>query len=348
MKTKTKFGIVGAGAIAQTWAQAFENMKLAKLVAVADIRASAARTLAEAFGCQSFETYENLFDTCKVDAVIICTPPATHASVARFFLERNVHVLCEKPLSIDVESAVAMVETAQKAGVLLTMASKFRYVEDVIRAKSIITSGILGEIILFENAFTSRVDMSARWNSNVKMSGGGVLIDNGTHSVDIMRYFLGPLIDVHVVEGKRSQGLPVEETVRIFARSATGVMGSIDLSWSINKELDSYINIYGSQGTISVGWRESKYRQSSSPDWAVFGKGYDKLQAFGSQLTNFVKAMMGEERLLIDAEDAIASVEVIQTANEALQRDPWTAVHRKTSLSKTRAPKPDTLPAGAR
>ena len=56
-------------------------------------------------------------------------------------------------------------------------------------------------------------------------------------------------------------------------------MGSIDLSWSINKELDSYINIYGSHGTICVGWKESKYRQPSSRDWVVFGKGYDKVQA---------------------------------------------------------------------
>src|SRR5262249_22107237 len=162
-------------------------------------------------------------------------------------------------------SARLMLDAARRASIKLSMGSKFRYVEDVIRAKSIVTSGILGEIILFENVFTSRVDMSSRWNSDLRVSGGGVLIVNGAHSADLMRYCLGPVADVHVVEGKRVQGLPVEDTVRIFVRSGAGVMGSIDLSWSINKELDSYLNIYGSHGTISVGWRESKYRQSSSP-----------------------------------------------------------------------------------
>jgi predicted dehydrogenase len=141
-----------------------------------------------------------------------------------------------------------------------------------------------------------------------------------------MRYFLGPLADVQVVEGKRSQRLAVEETVRIFVRSVSGVLGSIDLSWSINKELDSFLNIYGSQGVISVGWRESRYRLASSRDWVVFGKGYDKVQAFRSQITNFANAIRGEEPLLITAEDAVASVEVIEAAYRALRQDHWTTV----------------------
>jgi predicted dehydrogenase len=237
--------------------------------------------------------------------------------------------LCEKPLSIDFKSAKMMVDAAQRARLKLTMASKFRYVEDVVRAKSIVTSGILGEIVLFENAFTSRVDMSYRWNAAPQISGGGVLIDNGTHSIDLMRYFLGPLAEVQVIEGKRVQGLPVEDTAHIFVRSASGVIGSIDLSWSINKEFDSYINIYGSNGTIAVGWKESKYRQSSSPDWIVFGKGYDKIQAFQSQIDNFSKAILGKEALLVTAEDALASVEVIETAYKALRRNHWVAVDHK-------------------
>jgi predicted dehydrogenase len=220
-----------------------------------------------------------------------------------------------------------MLDVAQASGAILTMGSKFRYVEDVIRAKSIVTSGILGEVILFENAFTSRVDMAQRWNSNPKISGGGVLIDNGAHSVDIMRYFLGPIGDVQVIEGKRVQGLSVEDTVRVFVRSKGGVMGNVDLSWSINKELDSYINIYGSNGTISVGWKESKYRQSSSRDWVIFGKGYNKVQAFRSQLENFARTIRGEDRLLITAEDALASVQVIEAAYSSIKQHNWMPVN---------------------
>lgn len=324
---KLKFGLVGAGAIAQTYAQVFENGQQAELVAVADIRGEAAKALAERGKCQSYNSYEDMVQKNKLDATIVCTPPSTHPEICQHLFGKGIHVLCEKPLSIEAKTAKSMVEAAKKAGVKFTMASKFRYVDDVVRAKSIVTSGILGEIVLFENAFTSRVNMAGRWNSVPEVGGGGVLIDNGTHSLDVMRYFLGPLAEVQVVEGKRVQGLPVEDTVRIFVRSEAGVMGSIDLSWSINKELDSYINIYGSRGTIFIGWKESKYRQSSSPDWVVFGKGYDKIQAFRSQIDNFVKAIQGEEALLITPEDALASVEAIEAAYAALKENKWTVIN---------------------
>lgn len=324
---KLKFGLVGAGGIAQSYAQAFEQSTLARLVGVADVRLDAAQAMAERLGGQSFATYQQLAESLALDAVIICTPPITHPEITQYFTQRQVNVLCEKPLSVDSKSAAMMLESAKQAGVLLTMASKFRYVEDVIRAKSLVMSGILGEIVLFENAFTSRVDMTSRWNSNPAISGGGVLIDNGTHSIDIMRYFLGPLAEVQVVEGKRIQGLPVEDTVRIFIKSASGVVGNVDLSWSINKELDSYIRIYGSQGTISIGWKESKYRQSSSPEWIGFGNGYNKVQAFCSQIDNFSKAILGQETLLISPEDSIASVEVIEAAYDSMRRTQWTSIH---------------------
>jgi predicted dehydrogenase len=326
MSQPLAFGLVGAGSIAPAYVDALEGSPTCRLVGVADLRPDAAQALALRAGCPAFGSHQALLEACRLDAVIVCTPPATHPALACCFLERGVHTLCEKPLAIDVESASLMVEAARRHGVTLTMGSKFRYVDDVVKAKAIVTSGILGEIILFENAFTSRVDMRGRWNADPRVSGGGVLIDNGAHAVDLMRYFLGPLGEVQVVEGKRVQGLPVEDTVRIFVRSLSGVMGSIDLSWSINKELDSYINIYGSRGTIAVGWQASKYRQSTSPDWVVFGGGYSKVQAFRNQIRNFSRAIRGEEALLITAEDALASVQVIEAAYSALRQEPWIPV----------------------
>lgn len=325
MSAPLRFGLVGTGGIAQAYLAAFRATAEAQLVAVADVRPEAARAFAQGTGCAVHATHEELAEA-GCDAVVVCTPPATHPEICHHLIDRGVAVLCEKPLAIDAKAARGLVDAAQSAGVPFTMASKFRYVDDVIRARSILESGILGEIVLFENAFTGRVDMGSRWNSDPAVSGGGVLIDNGTHSVDLMRYFLGPIAQVQAIEGKRVQGLAVEDTARIFLRSAAGVLGSVDLSWSLDKELDSYIDIYGSEGVVRVGWRESKYRQMASPKWVVFGSGYDKVRAFTSQIENFARSIRGEETLLITAEDAIASVEVMEAVYRSLEESHWIPV----------------------
>jgi predicted dehydrogenase len=326
MGERLRFGLVGAGAIAQTYAPAFEQSEGAVVVAVADTRPEAATAMAERLKATAYATPEALLAGTPVDAVVIATPPDRHPEIAVRFLERGIHVLCEKPFALDVAGARSMVEAAQRSGAVLTMASKFRYVDDVVKAKSLMASGSLGEMVLFENAFTSRVDMTQRWNSDRSVSGGGVLVDNGTHSVDIMRYLLGPVAEVQVVEGRRVQGLKVDETVHVHARSAGGVDGSIDLSWSINKELERYLSLYGSEGTVVVGWKESRFRPASSRDWVVIGKGYDKFQAFRGQIANFVGAVAGREPLLITTDDAIASVEVIEAANRSLVDSRWVKV----------------------
>jgi predicted dehydrogenase len=323
---KIRFGMVGAGAIAQAYAQAFQECEAARLVGVADLRLEAAEAIAETLDCRGFSSYETMAEAGPLDAVVVCTPPVTHPEICCWFLERGVHTLCEKPLAVDSDSANTMFDAAARGGAKLTMASKFRYVDDVTRAKAIVTSGILGDLVLFENTFTGYVDMSSRWNSDPAVSGGGVLIDNGTHSVDIMRYFLGPLAELQVVEGKRIQSLWVEDTVRMFVRSTSGVMGTIDLSWTIDKRQPNYISIYGSQGTVLVGWKESKYRRSSDQDWIVFGNGYRKVDAFKNQIDNFARAIRGEEMPVINPSDAVASVEVIEAAYEALKRNQWEPV----------------------
>ena len=162
-----------------------------------------------------------------------------------------MNVLCEKPLCLSVAEARQMIETAEKTGVVFTMATKFRYCEDVVKAKSILASGILGEVVQFENAFTAKVDMSKRWNSDAEISGGGVLIDNGTHSVDIIRYFLGAITDVLALETSGTQNLSVDENVKLLAKTENGVAASVDLTWGINKELPNFISIYGTNGTLA-------------------------------------------------------------------------------------------------
>ncbi len=320
MQKKLRFGIVGAGAVAQSYVLAFEQCEDAEIVAIADIRAEAANAVAQGIRCRSYDRFERMAEDCDLDAAIVCTPPSTHPEICIHLVERGIPVLCEKPFSVDIQSAQEMLDAARKSGVILTMASKFRYVGDIVRAKSMVASGVLGGLISLENTFASRVDMAARWNSRPEISGGGVLIDNGAHSVDLMRYFVGSSGDVRAFEGKRTQGLSVEETVMVYIRSVSGVICRFDLSWSISKRNDSYLDIYGTRGAISVGWKRSQYLDYSHGEWVEFGHGYSKVKAFRNQIENFSRALRDEETLSITGEDAIASVRMIESAYEALRR----------------------------
>jgi len=325
MSGELRFALVGAGAIASTYEAAFAQSGNVRVTAVCDVHKAAADAMAGRLDARAFATVESLLLHGDFDAAVVCTPPATHEEIATRLLKSGKHVLCEKPLATNVPSAWRMLEAARRGNALLTMASKFRYVADVRAAQSLVRAGGVGELVSVENAFTSRVDMRNRWNADPKMSGGGVLIDNGTHAVDVLRYFMGNLRDVQIVEGRRLQGLPVEDTVRLFVHNDNGVMGTSDLSWSINKELDTYVRVYGSEGTVLVGWKQSRYRRGDG-EWHVFGNGYDKLQAFRDQIDNFAGAIDGTQELLITQRDALASVEVIRAGYAALERARWERV----------------------
>ena len=328
---KLKFALIGTGGIAQTYAQAFQTSECCQLIAVADVRKESADAFAEPFGATSYENYKTLAENEMIDAVIISTPPNSHPEIAMYFMQRGTNVLCEKPLCLSVAEAKEMIDCAEKSNVKFTMATKFRYVEDVIKAKSMIASGVLGDIVQFENAFTARVDMSKRWNSDFEVSGGGVLMDNGTHSVDIIRYFLGAISEVLAVETGKTQNLSVDENVKLLVKTAHDVTASVDLTWGINKELPNFISVYGTNGTLHIGWSASKYKLNSNPDWTVFGKGYDKVQAFRSKIENFANAIHGTEELLTKPEDALASVEVIEAAYKSLNQNLWQPVSSQWS-----------------
>jgi predicted dehydrogenase len=294
------------------------------VTAVVDPRTEAAEALAEPFGAAALEDV-SLLD--GVDAAVVCTPPVTHAEVCCALLGRGVAVLCEKPLAIGSVAAQRIVDTARANGAALSMASKFRYVPDVVQARSLIAGGLLGEVVWVESVFSSSIDMSKRWNSDPAVSGGGVVIDNGTHSVDIVRYLVGPVTEVLAVENRHAEGLEVEDTATLLLRTASGVQANVTLSWTVDRMADHYLVVTGHDGTLEAGWRQSRYKRRTSTEWTPFGDGYDKLAAFRNQIANFAGVVRGTEESLVSHEDALASVAVIEAAYASLRGGGvWTEV----------------------
>lgn len=318
--------IVGAGRIASDYATAIAALDGVELAAVVDVNPDAAAALAAPAGAASFATVADMLAAEKIDGALVSAPPAFHPALASELLEARVPVLCEKPLCITSAQAERLCDLARNQDVVFTMATKFRFVDDVAEARELIRSGRIGEVLLFENAFTGRVDMTGRWNSDKAISGGGVLIDNGTHSVDLVRHFLGPIESVQAIEGKRMQAVDVEDSVTVFCRSRSGAMCTVDLSWSLNKELPTYLSIYGSEGVLRLGWKGGEVKGVGDADWVAFGSGYGKVAAFSNQVRDFVGAARGEHHAEVSMSDALASVRVIEAAYRSIAANRWEPV----------------------
>ncbi len=326
MPDKFRVAVVGTGRIAQTHLQACRAVEEVVIAAVADTDAEVAHAAAEAHGCRAYPDHRELLAAEKLDAVMVCTPPATHHAIVLDCVRAGLSVLVEKPVAITTAEVREMRQAADKAGRVLMMASKFRYTPDMISARALIRAGILGTPVFFENTFASWLDVTKRWNADPKLSGGGVLIDNGTHSIDIARYLLGPITEVMAWEGRKVQTIPVEDTAHISLRAGDGVTGTIDLSWSVQKDRESYVDVYGTEGMLSIGWRTSRYRQNRATSWVSFGKGYDKLASFSGQLRNFIGCCRGGEAPLITGDDAVASVCAIEAAYASVAAGAWRPV----------------------
>ena len=273
------FGLIGAGGIAQSYLQVFSGLKAAHIAAVADVRLDAATSAAEALGCEAFGSWEELASRrARCGAHL-------HAAV---LTRRNRQALpgasaspcCARSRSPSTSSdARELAAASVKNHTLLTMASKFRYVQDVIRAKSILDVRNPRR----HHPVRERLRLAGKDVQPLELRSGG----QRRRRAHRQRHALGrhhpifPGTDRGGAGGRRKAradagGRGHRADVRAGCQRRSG---TIDLSWSLDKERDSYIEIYGSNGTVRVGWKESKFRQATSRDWVVFGSGYDKIAA---------------------------------------------------------------------
>lgn len=321
-----RVALVGCGAIARAHARALEHTAdILEPVALMDIDATALERMCRETGLPGHASLTALMEQEEPDAALVLTPPSSHEPIVCELLRSGVHVLCEKPLATAPELALGMVGTARKADRVLMMGSKYRYAEDLIEARGILREGRVGEVLLFEILFSTLVDMSARWNAVPAISGGGVLMDNGCHCAEIARFLLGPVTRVRARLEHR-EGLEVEDTAQVLLEVLGGAIGSVELSWTGHREARAYLRVYGSEGTLEIGWTGSRYYREGDAGWTDFGSGYDKLTAMQRQLRNFAGSIRGSEVPMITADDALASVKVIDAAYRSATGQTWTEV----------------------
>ena len=189
-----KIAIIGCGTIGNTHAAAFNGCEDAELVYAVDLIKAKAEAFAEKYNILNVETdYHKMLKDPEIDAVSVCLPNYLHCPVTIDALQAGKHVLCEKPIALNLEEAVSMRDEAKKQNLQCVIGVVNRFNDNVNAIKNLITNGDLGKVYHVNLSFQSyrSIPGMGRWFTNKKESGGGVMIDWGIHFIDLALYCLG-------------------------------------------------------------------------------------------------------------------------------------------------------------
>jgi predicted dehydrogenase len=290
-----------------------------EVVACVDTSLERAQAFARDVGGRPYRSHAEMLANESLDAVSLCTVPSSHRDIAIDLLRSGAHVLCEKPLAISVAEAEQMSQAAKEFNRLLFTAFKFRFHDEVRKAKELIHTGSLGRILNFRLMFGGYIDMHGQWYAQKALAGGGIIMDNGPHAADLMRYLFGCDVKSVTAQVARIQNLEVEDTAKLDVCMANETPGTGDLSWSVRIPARSYLEIYGEDGAASLDGDGISYRFKTWSEWKREANAVDAKGAFARQIHYFVDATLGQNPLALGNGEGLASQRVIEAAYESVR-----------------------------
>lgn len=250
-----KFAIFGCGVIAGFHAAALADVKGAELYACADVFAPAAEKFAAAHGIHMHSDFDALLADECVDVVNICTPNGTHAELAIKALEAGKNVVLEKPMAITTADCDRIIEAAAKSKGRITVISQLRTSPDIIRARDIVNSGAIGKIVLADltmKYYRAPDYFKGSWRGTKKMDGGGALMNQGIHGVDLLQYLVGSVKNIQSVVRTLHHEIEVEDTAVCTLEFANSALGVIVASTATHPGFERQIRINGTRGAVEI------------------------------------------------------------------------------------------------
>lgn len=251
-------GVIGVGRMGQTHARAVAGLGAeARLVAVADVREGAARTVAEHCGAARYYTdAEEMLHDPEIQGVIIATPTHTHLAWVRKAAAAGRHILCEKPLTLTLEETDEAIRVARQAGVRLQVGLMRRFDPDVREAKRALTEGRIGKPVIYKAV--QRDESAPPPTFCDPAVSGGILVDMGIHEFDVGRWLFGQEVsEVYAVAGpivhEEVGAVGDIDNVCVQLRLAGGGIGHVDLSRNARYGDDVRFELLGSEGALFWG-----------------------------------------------------------------------------------------------
>jgi myo-inositol 2-dehydrogenase/D-chiro-inositol 1-dehydrogenase len=317
-------GLIGAGKIGRFHARTITNgVAGLKLAAVADVEPAAARAVADELGCEALDVAV-LLD--RVDAVLITTPPDTHAELIRRAAAARRHIFCEKPLATSVEDARGALAAAESAGVRLQIGYNRRFDERFRDVRDAVAQGRIGTPWLIR--ISSR-DPSPPPAAYLPHS-GGVFLDTTSHDLDLARFVLGAEITEVAARGAslvdpNAAALGDVDTLVLSLSFSNGAFGAIDNCRASAYGYDQRLEVHGSEGLAAADNDRRRlatladaggFHEPTLPDFYIDRYG----PAFVRELESFANALRGGE-VEVTGRDGLAAVFAATAARRALDED---------------------------
>ena len=251
------FAILGAGMVAEYHLNAIQECADlgARLVGVGHYNPARYEDISERFGAPA-SSYDELLADPAVDAVCICTPSGHHAQQAIAAASSGKHVLVEKPMALSLADADAMIAACRENGVQLGVCLQRRAEPLFRRVHDAIHGGDLGEITLGVVTMPYFRDepyyAQAEWRGTWAMDGGGVLMNQGIHIVDLLLWFLGDPVEVHAFADSRHRSVEIEDTAGAVLRFANGTVATITATVATEPGFPHRLEVYGTNGGIQI------------------------------------------------------------------------------------------------
>jgi predicted dehydrogenase len=342
MPEKLRFGIVGCGVIGPVHAEAIASLPDAELISVVDIQPEQAQELADTFRVKPYTQLQHMLDNEPLDVVIICAPSGLHGELACQVMRTGRHVIIEKPMEITREAIDEMLRVQQETGVKLAVISQHRFDEATLQVHDLVEEKAFGRLIL-GNAIvpwwrSQQYYDSGDWRGTWKLDGGGVLMNQSIHSIDLLQWLMGPVKSVYGYTDTLVHRMETEDVAVAILRFASGALGTIAATTGAYPGVTTRIEIFGDQGSAVIendrlsylhlsrddketisAYGVSPQERKKEEDTASTSKNPAALSAnsHALQIADMIRAIREDRAPLVDGNEGRHPVEIILSIYES-------------------------------
>jgi UDP-N-acetyl-2-amino-2-deoxyglucuronate dehydrogenase len=282
MADTLRFGIIGCGVIGSVHAEAIASLPAAQLVAVTDRIQTNAQKLAGRYGIKAYTNLQEMLDREKLDVVNICTPSGNHREHACAAIRSGRHVIIEKPIEITLPAIDEIVRAQQEMRVKLAVISQHRFDPAALQVHALVEEHTFGRLVL-GNAIvpwwrSQAYYDSGAWRGTWALDGGGVLMNQSIHSIDLLQWFMGPVKSLFAYTDRLAHRMETEDVAVAILRFKNGALGAIAATTGAYPGVTTRIEIFGDQGSAVIENDELAYLHLARDD-------AEKVGAYGTSST---------------------------------------------------------------